>query len=119
MMIVGQTPTAMTHKPIARPGDAVWDVGRLGLECLLGDVTRREGALPTVGLQVRTSILHATSTRVPDTHSAVRWATNWHTGVRAVARDPACAKSRGLERMGHSRHSLRAGSGLRVGRSRQ
>ena len=49
-------------------------------ECLLGDVTRREGALPTVGLQVRTLILHATSTRVPDTHSAVRVATKWHTG---------------------------------------
>ena len=49
-------------------------------ECLLGDVTCREGALPTVGLQVRTLILHATSTRVPDTHSAVRWATKWHTG---------------------------------------
>ena len=31
-----------------------------------------------------------------------------------MARDPACAKSRGLERMGHSRHSLRAGGGLRV-----
>ena len=98
-MFVGQTPSAMTHEPIARPskeqlvcstgrrttnddrfgylwrcgcdvcwsdsncddpqahcaaqGDAVWDVGRLGLECLLDDVTSREGALPTVGLQVR------------------------------------------------------------------
>ena len=37
----------------AAQGDAVWDVGRLGLECLLGDATRCEGALPTVGLQVR------------------------------------------------------------------
>ena len=93
VMIVGQTPSAMTHEPIARPsstgrrttnddrfgslwrsgcdvcwsdsdcddpqahcaaqGDAVWDVGRLGPVCLLGDVKRREGALPTVGLQVR------------------------------------------------------------------
>ena len=40
----------------------------LRLECLLGDVTSREGALPTVGLQVRTLILHATSTPVPDPH---------------------------------------------------
>ena len=37
------------------------------LECLLGDATSRESALPAVGLQVRTLILHATSTRVPDT----------------------------------------------------
>ena len=38
-----------------------------GWECLLGHATRREGALPAVGLQVRTLILHATGTRVPDT----------------------------------------------------
>ena len=51
----------------AAQGDAVWDVGRLEPECLLGDATRCEGALPAVGLQVRTLILHATGTRVPDT----------------------------------------------------
>ena len=62
VMIVGQTPTAMTHKPTARPRETPSGMlVELRPECLLGDVTRREGALPTVGLQVRTLILHATS----------------------------------------------------------
>ena len=45
----------------AAQGDAVGDVGRLRLQCVLGDASRCEGA------QSRTLILHATSTRVPDT----------------------------------------------------
>ena len=52
----------MTHKPIARPRETP-----SGMLVDLGDATRCEGALPTVGLQVRTLSLHATGTRVPDT----------------------------------------------------
>ena len=51
---------------------------------------------------------------MPDTHSAVRPSNRVAHRGRAVARDPACAKSRGLERMGHGRHCIRAGGGLRV-----
>ena len=35
----------------AAQGDVVGDVGQLRLKCLLGDASRRECALPAVGLQ--------------------------------------------------------------------
>ena len=54
-MIVGQTPTVMTPQAhCAARGDAVvkcWS--NSDQSGLLGDATRREGALPTVGLQAR------------------------------------------------------------------
>ena len=71
------TTTAETHRSTARPGaQLVCCIGlrkeREGvpgaqLVCCTGLRKEREGAPPAVGLQVRTLILHATSTRIPDT----------------------------------------------------
>ena len=92
----------------AAQGDAVWDVGRLGLECPPGRRQHESAAITAFRALIRPA-------RECLTHTLqCGRATKWHTGGRAVARDPACAKSRGLDRMEHSSHSLRAGGGLRV-----
>ena len=86
VMIVGRTPTAMTHKPTARPGKAQ-------LVCSTGLRTEREGAPPAVGLQGRTLNLHATSTRVPDT--VLCSAVGNCTLGESEARDPLVEEPRG------------------------
>ena len=112
--VVGQDSYSRgSTSPLRGPGrrrrDDCWSDS--DCECLLSDATRREGALPAVGLQVRNLILHATSTRVPDTvlcgagGSVAR--TPW---VSAKARDPMVEEPRGWIALGAAGcHSLREG----------
>ena len=85
----------------AAQGDAVGDVGRLRLQYLLGEASRCEGA------HSRTSILHATGTRVPDT--ALCGAVGNSTMGDSKARDPSVEEPRGWIALRAGCHSLREG----------